>query len=73
MNFVMTTIEEDAAFVLDDVFLDLSTGQMNAILDLFFNKFGVDNDWDTNEDKMNKYLVKKQDELEEIRDLYIQS
>ena len=72
MNSIMS-IDEEAAYVLDDVFLDLSTGQMNAILDLFFNKFGVDNDWDTNDVQMNKYLVKKQDELEEIRDVYLQS
>ena len=72
MNSIMS-IDEEAAYVLDDVFLDLSTGQMNAILDLFFNKFGVDNDWDTNDEKMNKYLVKKQDALEEIRDVYLQS
>lgn len=70
MNSIMT-IEEEAAYVLDDVFLDLSSGQMNAILDLFFNKFGVVNDWDSNEQQMNKYLVNKQDQLEEIRDIYI--
>jgi hypothetical protein len=67
------SLDEEAAYVLDDVFLDLSTGQMNVILDLFFNKFGVDNDWDTNENQMNKYLVKKQDELEEILDLYLRN
>jgi len=72
MNSIMS-LDEEAAYVLDDVFLDLSTGQMNVILDLFFNKFGVDNDWDTNENQMNKYLVKKQDELEEILDLYLRN
>lgn len=71
MNSIMS-VEEEAAFVFDDVFLHMSTGQMNAILDLFFSKFDVVNDWDTNEDQMNKYLVEKQDELEEVRDIYIQ-
>ena len=72
MNSIMS-VEEEAAFVLDDVFLDLTSGQMNAILDLFFNKFNVVNDWDSNEDQMNEHLVEQQDALEEIRDFYIQA
>jgi len=73
MNFVMTTIEEESALTLDDVFLDLNVDQMNTILDLFFIKFSVDNDWDSNDTQMNECIVDNQDTLERVRDNFLQS
>jgi hypothetical protein len=67
------TVEEDAAYVLDDVFLNMNSIQMNAVLSKFFSKFEVLNDWDTNENEMNNYLINKQDDLEDIRDSYLNS